>query len=37
LSKKIIKTNVDQILKKCRRFREEEEEKETPLIIKRRN
>jgi hypothetical protein len=36
-SKKIIKTDVDQILKKYRRFRlEEEEEKERPLMIKRK-
>jgi hypothetical protein len=40
LSKKIIKTDVDQILKKYKRFRpeeeEEEEEEEKPLMIKRR-
>jgi hypothetical protein len=40
LSKKIIKTDVHQILKKYKRFRpeeeEEEEEEEKPLMIKRR-
>jgi hypothetical protein len=37
LSKKIIKTDVDQILKKYKRFRlEEKEEEERPLMIKRR-
>jgi hypothetical protein len=36
-SKKIIKTDVDQLLKKYRRFRlKEEEEKERPLMIKRK-